>query len=242
MAILLRNADRKREVVAEILRHLQELADPKRAEGAGRFGVRSTKMLGISVPQLRTMAKDIGVDHALAAGLWDTGILEARLLASLIGDPQKLTAEEMENWAGGFDSWAVCDGFCCNLFDKSPLSWKKAVEWARRDEEYVKRAAFALMAGLAAHDKLASDVRFLRFLPLIQRASDDDRNFVRKAVNWALRGIGKRNLVLNAAALETARNIHATGTRSGRWIAADAIRELGSEAVQGRLTLTATNR
>ena len=181
------------------------------------------------------MARTIGTNHNLAAELWETEILEARILASLIADPAQLTAEQMEHWACGFDSWAVCDACCCNLFDQSPLGWKKAVEWTRRKEEYVKRAAFSIMAGLAAHDKAAADAKFLRFFPLIERASDDDRNFVKKAVNWALRGIGKHNAALNAAAIETARRIQETGTRSGRWIAADALRELQSEAVQRKL-------
>ena len=238
MAILLRNADRKQ--VAEVVRRLQQLADPKWVEGPARFGVRSTHMLGVTVPQIRSLAKSIGTNHLLAAELWETEIFEARVLTALIADPSQLTPEQMDQWAADFDSWAVCDACCCNLFDQSPLGWKKAIAWTRRKEEYVKRAAFSIMASLAVHDKSASDAKFLRFLPLIERASDDDRNFVKKAANWALRGIGKRNAVLNAAAIGTARRIQATGTRSGRWIAADALRELQSESVQRRLKLQQT--
>jgi len=236
MAIVLRHADRKQITTGDVIRQLQKLADPHYAEGAGHFGIYSKRVLGVTVPQLRSLARSIGLNHSLAAELWETEILEARILTSLLGDPAELTAEQMEHWAAGFDNWAVCDGCCCNLFDKSPLAWKKAVEWTRRKEEYVKRAAFSLMAALAWHDKSATDAKFLRFLPLIERASDDDRNFVKKAVNWALRGIGKRNAVLNAAAIETAERIRETGTRSGRWIAADALRELQSEAVRRRIS------
>jgi 3-methyladenine DNA glycosylase AlkD len=235
MAFVLRNADRNQINAEDVVRQLRELADPKWAEGAAHFGIRSKQVLGISVPQLRVLARTIGTDHELAAELWEAEILEARILSSLIADPALLTAEQMDYWANGFDSWAVCDAFSYNLFDKTSLGWKKAVAWSRRDEEYVKRAAFAIMAGLAVHDKQAADAKFLHFLPLIERASDDDRNFVKKAVSWALRGIGKRNLALNTAAIGAALQIRLTGTRSGRWIAADALRELQSDAVHRRL-------
>ena len=172
-----------------------------------RFGIRSSKALGVSTPMLRAIAKRIGRDHALAQDLWRTGILEARAVASLIGDPKLVTEELMEAWVADFDSWAVCDGACCNLFDKTKFAWKKALEWSRRDEEYVKRAGYTLMAALAVHDKAAADEKFLRFLPAIRRGATDERNFVKKAVNWALRQIGKRNRKLNRAAILAAREI-----------------------------------
>ena len=167
--------------------------------------------------------------------MWQTGILEARGVASLIGDPAAVTEELMEAWAADFDSWAVCDGCCCVLFDKTKLAWRKAMAWSRRDEEYVKRAGYVLMAALAVHDKAAADERFLRFLPAIRRGAADERNFVKKAVNWALRQIGKRNPTLNRAAIREAQQIGQLGTTAARWIAADALRELRSEAVARRL-------
>ena len=203
----------------------------------GRFGIHAQKAFGVSTPKLRALAKRIGRDHSLARELWKTGILEARGLASLIGDPAELTEALMESWVKDFDSWAVCDAACCNLFDKSRFAWRKALEWSRRDREYVRRAGFALMAALAVHDKTARDEKFLRFLPAIRRAASDDRNFVKKAVNWALRQIGKRSRRLNREAIAMARRLRALDSRSARWIAADALRELESDAVQRRLRL-----
>lgn len=159
MAIVLRNAHRKQ--ITQVVRSLQELADPKWAEGAAHFGIRSKHMLGVTVPQIRSLAKSIGTNHLLAAELWETKIFEARVLTALIADPSQLTPEQMDQWAADFDSWAVCDACCCNLFDQSPLGWKKAIAWTRRKEEYVKRAAFSIVAGLAVHDKSASDAKFL---------------------------------------------------------------------------------
>jgi 3-methyladenine DNA glycosylase AlkD len=160
---------------------------------------------------------------------------EARSLAALIDDPRQVTEEQMERWVADFDSWDVCDGCCGDLFDKTPFAHRKAVEWAGRDEEFVKRAGFALMAWLAVHDKKAPDEAFLAFLPVIARESGDGRNFVKKAVNWALRGIGKRNAALNAMAIQTAQEIQSMGSRPGRWIASDALRELTSDKVRERL-------
>ena len=202
-----------------------------------RFGIHAQKALGVSVLELRTLARRIGRDHAIAQQLWKTGILEARVLATLIADPTQVTDSLMESWAKDFDSWAVCDAGCCNLFDKTKFAWRKAIEWSRREEEYVKRAGFALMAALAVHDKSATDEKFLKFLPAIRRGAIDDRNFVKKAVNWALRQIGKRNRTLHRAALETARRISALDSRAARWIAADALRELESDAVERRLRI-----
>jgi 3-methyladenine DNA glycosylase AlkD len=220
----------------DILDELRSMADPSGLEGMGRFGIATGSALGgISVPTLRRMAKRIGRDHSLAADLWASGIHEARILAGLIDVPALVTEEQMEAWAADFDSWDVVDGTCCNLFDRTPHAYSKAVEWSGRDEEFVKRGAFSLMAGLAVHDKASSNQALRRFFPLIEREAGDPRNFVRKAVNWALRQIGKRNLTLNREAVSVARRIERTGPPSARWVASDALRELLSEAVQTRL-------
>jgi 3-methyladenine DNA glycosylase AlkD len=219
------------EVVAE----LRSMSDPKAVEGAARFGINVPDILGISAPALRKLAKEIGTDHRLAAQLWRTGIHDARGLAALIDDPSLVTPNQMERWAQDFNSWAVCDTACGCLFDKTPYAWDKAVEWSRRDAEYVKRAGFVLMASLAVHDKKAPDERFEAFLPLIVEQAGDERNFVKKAVNWALRQIGKRNRRLSERAIQTAHEVRALGTRSARWIAADALRELTGDKVQARL-------
>lgn len=218
-----------------ILKRLQSLGDPKAVEGMARFGIVSKKVFGVSAPALRKMAKEIGKDHNLAQQLWSTGVLEAHVLAALIDEPAKVTEKQMEQWVKDFDNWAVCDGCCANLFDKTTFAWRKAIEWSHRKEEYVKRAAFALMAALAVHDKKAEDNQFLRFLPIIKRESTDERNFVKKSVNWALRQIGKRNPQLNKKAIQTAKEIQRLNSPSSRWIAADALRELKSEAVHRRL-------
>ncbi len=223
-------------VVEEVLKELRALADPAAVAGMARFGIRSRNVLGVSVPEQRALARRIGRNQQLAEALWQTGIMEARTVASFIGDPAAVTAELMESWVADFDSWAVCDACCCGLFDKTRFAWRKAIAWSRRDEEYVKRAGYVLMAALAVHDKQAADEKFLRFLPHIRRGASDERNFVRKAVNWALRQIGKRNRKLNRVAIRTAREIRAQATPAARWIAADALRELESEAVARRLS------
>jgi 3-methyladenine DNA glycosylase AlkD len=227
----------ERLLVNEVVKELQTLGDPAAVAAMARFGIHAQKALGISTPKLRALARRIGRDHTLAQQLWKTGILEARVLATLIADPTQVTESLMESWAKDFDSWAVCDAGCCNLFDKTKFAWRKAIEWSRREEEYVKRAGFALMAALAVHNKSAPDEKFLKFLPAIRRGAIDDRNFVKKGVNWALRQIGKRNRTLHRAALETARRISALDSRAARWIAADALRELESDAVERRLRI-----
>jgi 3-methyladenine DNA glycosylase AlkD len=226
----------------KVLKRLRALANPKNVEGMARFGITAEKALGISAPVLQKMAREIGRDHALALELWKSGVLEARCVAALIDDPKLVTEKQMERWVSDFDNWAVCDNCCGRLFDKTPLAYRKALEWSRREEEYVKRAAFSLMAALAVHDKQAADAKFLKFLPLIERASTDERNFVKKAVNWALRQIGKRNCELNQAAIDRAEKIHRSDFRRARWIAANALRELRSEAVQRRLRQKAKER
>ncbi len=200
-----------------------------------RFGVRVERAYGIPTPALRRLAREIGTDHELAQQLWDSGIHEARCLAAMVDDPAQVTATQMDRWARAFHSWDIVDGSCCHLFVYTKPAWKKALEWSRREEEFVKRAGFSLMAYLAVHDKRAPDARFTRLLPIIRRAANDERNFVKKAVNWALRQIGKRNRRLNRLAIRTARDIRRMGSPAARWIAADALRELTGAAVQRRL-------
>ena len=219
----------------EIIKRLESKAKPDQLEGMARFGMAIEKRLGISIPELRKLAKEIGRNHDLALDLWKTGIAEARILAAMIDDPQKVTEGQMEDWVKDINSWDVCDQVCMNLFDKSPLAWKKIHDWSDREEEFVKRTAFSLIACVAWHDKKAGDEKFIELLPLIKREAIDERNFVKKAVNWALRHIGKRNKTLNKAALDTAREIRQLNSKAARWIATDAIRELESEAVQRRL-------
>ena len=221
--------------VDEAMTMIRAQARPEQVEAMAKFGIIGKGRLGLSVPAMRQIAKELGKDHRLALALWKTGSPDARIVASMIDEPEKMTEAQMERWVSAFDSWDVCDQVCGNLFEKSPLGWQKALEWSERDEEYVKRAAFALMAGLAWHDKGAEDERFVSFLPVIERGASDERNFVKKAVNWALRNIGKRNRKLNKAAVKTARAMQKLDSKAARWVAADAIRELTSEAVQGRL-------
>ena len=220
---------------AEVLKRLKSLCRPSIVAGMERFGVTTKKAFGISAPKLRALAKEIGMDQKLSLELWDSGYLEARALASLIGDPARVTEAQMERWVKDFDSWAVCDACCGNLFDRTAIAYRKAIEWSKRDEEFVKRAGFVMMADLAIHDKSAKDDVFVRMFPLIVRGASDDRKFVKKAVNWALRQIGKRNKKLNASAIKAAVEIRKMGSSSARWIAADALRELRSADIQRRL-------
>jgi 3-methyladenine DNA glycosylase AlkD len=220
---------------AEILRKMEGAANPANVAGMARYGITAKKVYGLSIPALKKMARETGKNHALAQQLWATEILEARLLAGLIDEPDRVSERQMERWAKDFDSWAVCDGTCLNLFRKTPFAHRKCRDWSLRREEFVKRSGFTLIACLAVHDKESPDGTFLAYLPLIQREAVDERNFVKKAVNWALRQIGKRNRRLNRAAIKTAEAIQQLDSRSARWIAADALRELRSQAVQRRL-------
>lgn len=212
--------------------------------GMARYGIRVDDAFGVSIYELRKVAKGLGTCHSLALALWATGNHEARLLACFIDDPTAVTPRQMEAWAGDFDSWDVCDQATTSLFDRTAHAWSKAAQWAGRKQQWVKRGGFALMAGLAVHDKKASDRQFTKLLPIIAREAYDDRNFVRKAVSWALRNIGKRNQGLNAAAIVCAEGIlakaneRAGGGRGGgeeahaaRWIASDALRELRKRRV-----------
>ncbi|MES0329101.1 MAG: DNA alkylation repair protein [Dehalococcoidales bacterium] len=219
----------------DVLKMLKSLGDPAAVAGMARFGINPENTYGVSVPALRRMAKEIGRDHVLAQRLWASGIHEARLLAGLVDDPAAVNEAQMEAWAKDFDSWDVVDGSCSNLFEKTPFAYQKAVAWAGRREEYVKRAGFVLMARLAVGTKKADDKTLETFLPYIEREADDTRNFVKKAVNWALRQIGKHSPALNRKAIATARQIAQQDSPGARWIAADALRELTSPAVQARL-------
>jgi 3-methyladenine DNA glycosylase AlkD len=219
----------------EVLTRLRELAAPAAIDSMGRFAIPTHEALGVATPALRRLAKEIGKSHSLAQALWRTSVLEARLLAPMIDEPSRVTNAQMERWVRAFDSWALCDDCCFELFDKTPAAWQKAMEWSARTREFEKRAGFSLMAALARHHRNAADIKFSPFLAAIHRESGDERNFVKKAVNWALREIGKRNLRLNRAAVRAAVKIRALGASSARWIAADAVRELTSRAVQARL-------
>ena len=218
-----------------VLARLRAMANPKNVEGMARFGINPKDTLGISVWDLRKLAKEIGRDHRLALAVWDSGIHEARLLAAFVDEPEKVTAAQMDAWARDFDSWDVCDQACTDLFDQTRFAPAKAVAWSRRPEEFVKRGGFALMAGIAWHDKDAKDAAFAPFLEAIRREATDDRNYVKKAVSWALRNIGKRNLALNRKAVATASAIQKIDSKAARWIASDALRKLTGEAVQKRL-------
>ena len=221
--------------VKQILFQLESLGNPKNVAGMARYGIIAKKAFGVSTPALRTMAKEVGRNHELALKLWATEIYDARILAAFVDDPKFITEIQMDRWAKGFDNWAICDGLCIHLFRKTPFAWKRAVAWSKRKEEFVKRAGFTLFATLAVHDKQADDMKFHQLLPIIKRESEDERNGVKKAVNWALRQIGKRNIALNKSAIQTAKEIKKINSPVAWWIADDALRELTGDAVQTRL-------
>ena len=221
--------------IQEVLKKLKGKARPGQLKGMARYGMRVERRLGVSVPDMRKIAKESGKDHRLAIELWKTGIPEAKIVAAIIDEPEKLSEAQMEGWVKDIDSWDVCDQVCMNLFEKTPLAWKKILEWPRREEEFVKRTAFALIACLAWHDKDAEDERFIKLFTVIKRGATDERDLVKKAVGWALRNIGKRNQNLNKAAIKAAKEILRIDSKAARWIASDAIRELESKAVQRRL-------
>ncbi len=221
----------------EVLRKLKSLSNPRNVEGMGRFGINTNHTYGVAIPDLRKIAKGIGKDHLLAQQLWDSQIHEARLLAGMVDEPAIVTEEQMERWVKDFDSWDVCDQCCSNLFDKTRFAHQKAVEWSSsRNEEFVKRAGFVLMACLAVHDKKTGDCEFLKFLPIIKSGATDERNFVKKAVNWALRQIGKRSVGLNEAAINTAKEIQLMDSKAAKWVASDALRELTSKNIQRKIS------
>ncbi len=216
----------------KIMENLRSKENPANREGMSRFGINTSSALGVPMPVLRQMAKQIGRDHHLAVQLWESGVHEARILACLIDSAEEVTGEQMDTWVKDFNSWDLCDQCCSNLFDKTPFAWGRALDWSGRQEEFVKRAAFVLMAALAVHDKKAPDEGFFQFFPLIIRESGDERNFVKKAVNWALRQIGKRSTLLNARAIEVARDLSRSDNPVTRWIGRDTLKELMNEPVQ----------
>lgn len=218
-----------------VLEQLRGKGSAKNVEGMGKFGMATDQRLGVPVPEMRRIAKSIGKDHSLALELWKTGVQEARIVASMIDVPKKVTDHQMEAWVVDFNSWDVCDQVCLNLFEKTRFAEQKIHAWSEREEEFVKRAAYALIAGLAWHDKEAADDQFISYFPVIKSGATDDRNFVKKAVSWALRHIGKRNAKLNKAAITTAKEIQQMDSKAARWIASDVIRELESEKIQTRL-------
>jgi len=218
-----------------IMNRLRALADSRATAGMQQFGINTESALGISMPALRELAREIGKDHALADQLWEAGIHESRILACLIDNPREVTERQMDRWVSDFNSWDLCDQCCGNLFDKTKFAYSKALEWSGRDEEFVKRAGFAMMASLAVHDKRADDDAFEPFFPRIISEAADDRNYVKKAVNWALRQIGKRNRALHKRAIAVAKELQEIDSPAARWIASDALRELTSNKVQQRL-------
>lgn len=214
----------------QILKRLRAAGSAANVAGMARYGIRPAKAYGVATPTIRAIAKDLRGDTELASALWSSNVLEARMLATMIADPLEIPEQEVERWMSEFDCWSVCDSACICLLWKTPFAWRKVREWSRRQPEYERRAAFALLAGLAVHDKRATDKQFRAALRLITKAATDDRNFVKKAVNWALRQIGKRNAALSVDAIETAEALIATSSRSARWIGRDALRELRRKA------------
>jgi len=219
----------------EVVKELESMRNTTNIEGMARFGINPKYALGIRVPNLRKLAKEVGKSHQLALVLWDSGYHEARILASMVDVPAEVTEEQIEQWVGDFNSWDLCDQCCMNLFVYTKFAVSKVFKWAKREEEFQKRAAFAEIACLAWKRKDLSDNQFLEFLPLVKEAAGDNRNFVKKAVNWALRQIGKRNLALNEAAIKCAKEILKQDSKAAKWIAADALKELESDAIQKRL-------
>jgi 3-methyladenine DNA glycosylase AlkD len=218
-----------------VIKKLEEKSNPEAVKFMAKYGITPEKNMGVSVTNIRAIAKDIGKNHELAIQLWETGIRDARILAPHIEEVEKVTEEQMDSWVKDFNSWDVCDNCCGFLFDKTPYNYKKAFEWSKREKEFEKRAGFALIAWLTMHDKKSDDKIFEKFLYVIKKESTDERNYVKKAVNWALRQIGKRNLDLNKKAIDTAKEIQRIDSKSAKWIASDAIRELTSEKIKIRL-------
>jgi 3-methyladenine DNA glycosylase AlkD len=227
---------RARHDVKTVLGELRAQRNPRNVEGMARYGINARGTLGVPMPRLRALGKSIGKDHSLALSLWRSEIHEARILASLVDDPARVTTRQMDTWAGQFDSWDVCDQVCQNLFEDIPSAYHKALQWSRSEKDFVKRAGFVLMARLAVSDRAAPDSKFSVFLSAIVRESADERNFVRKAVNWALRQIGKRNPALHTAAVLCSRELAGGTSPSGRWIGRDALRELELPSVRERLS------
>ncbi|HET9269683.1 MAG TPA: DNA alkylation repair protein [Vicinamibacterales bacterium] len=221
--------------VRDVIAFLRRKGTRRNRDGMARYAIVAPKVFGVSVSDLRQLGKRLGRDHALALALWKSGWYEARMLTAFVDEPEKVTPAQMDRWAKDFDNWAICDTLCFHLFDRTPHRWKKINAWSRRREEFVKRAAFALLASVALHDKQEKDVPFRRSLVLIERAAPDERNFVKKGVSWALRGVGRRSRALNRDAVALAKRLAASSSPSARWVGKDAFRELTSPMVQRRL-------
>jgi 3-methyladenine DNA glycosylase AlkD len=221
--------------VQSALRWLKAHSTKATLNGMARYAIPSDHALGVAMKDIKALGQQLGKNQELAAALWETGVYEARMLASFVGDPARLTPAQMDRWCKQFDNWAFCDAMSFNLFDRTPHAWDKVTKWSSSKEEFVKRTAFALLWSLSVHDKGASDEKFVRGLTLIERAADDERNFVKKAVNMALRAIGKKNHALNTAAVEAARRLADSPTDAARWVGKDALRELTSPSVIRRL-------
>jgi 3-methyladenine DNA glycosylase AlkD len=230
-----RTARELRADVASVLTWLKRRGSARNREGMARFGLTSKNTLGVSLENIRVLAKRLGRDHDLALALWDTGIYEARVLTTFVDEPSRVTPAQMDRWCRDFDSWGICDALCFHLFDKTPHAWKKISKWSDARAEFVRRAAFALLASVALHDKKAPDKTFLDSFSLIERAAPDGRNFVKKAVSWALRGIGKRNPALHDAALQLSQRLTDSPHPAARWIGRDALRDLVTPATLRRL-------
>lgn len=221
--------------VREVLTWLERRSSKKNRDGMARYGIVAPKVFGVSVADLRDYRKKLGRDHALALALWKTGWYEARMLAAFVDEPDRVTVAQMDRWAADFDNWAICDHNCFHLFDKTPHAWARITAWQRRPEEFVRRAAFALIASIGVHDKSAPDTTFRRCFPMIRRAATDKRNYVKKGVSWALRVIGNRSAALHEEALAVATALKASSSPSARWIGSDALRDLSSAATAKRL-------
>ncbi len=219
----------------KIIKKLKSLSNPEAIIGMARYSITPENTYGVSIPNLRKIVKEIGKNHKLAKKLWTINIRETKILASMIEDPEMVTEEQMEGWVKEFNYWEICDQCCMNLFEKTRFAYKKAIEWSSKEGEFVKRAGFVLIARLAVSDKKADDNKFEKFLPIIKREATDNRNYVKKAVNWALRQMRKRNSNLNRKAIDTAKEIQEMDSKSAKWIASDAMRELTSETVQKKL-------
>ena len=221
--------------VRDALSSLERMSTRRDRENLTRFGITAGKAFGVSMANIQALARRLGRSHELATALWATGWYEARLLTAFVDDPARVTPAQMDRWCRDFDNWGICDTVCFHLFDRTPYAWTKVAQWSRSEDEFVKRAAFALLASLAGHDKSAGDGRFVRTLDLIEQAAADDRNFVKKGVSWALRRIGRRNAPLNAAAVSLSRRLSASPEPGARWVGKDALRELTSPAVKRQL-------
>ena len=219
----------------EVLKWLETKGTRRYKDGLARYGIVAPKAFGVPVGTMLKFAKAHGKDHALALALWKSGWYEARLLAAMLDDPKRVTRAQMDAWARDFDNWGLCDTVCWHLFDYTPFAWEKLRRWSTAPREFVKRAAFAMMAGQAGHNQAATDAQFLALLPLVEKGALDDRNFVKKAVSWALRRIGHRSLALHSAAMASAKHLAASDGPSSRWVGKDALRDLSRPTVRAKL-------